>query len=121
MEFEYLDDTQQLLMDVFDNRLEEARSRALYILRVATRAETGCLVTEAKTIRKIRFRGKQMVAYRFIYCILNGKVAGYDDVVRHRCDNRHCISPDHLEIGSRGDNLKDEREFAANGVDKDPL
>jgi len=62
-----------------------------------------------------------MVAYRFIYCILKEVVAGYDDVVRHRCHNRHCINPDHLEIGSRGDNLQDEREFAANGFDHDLL
>ena len=62
-----------------------------------------------------------MTAYRFIYCVLNEVVAGYDDVVRHRCNNRHCVNPAHLEIGSRGDNLRDEREFAANGVDYDLL
>jgi HNH endonuclease len=42
---------------------------------------------------------------------------GYDDVVRHRCNNRLCINPEHLEIGSRGENLQDERDFYANGVD----
>ncbi|WP_370651164.1 HNH endonuclease [Cypionkella sp.] len=44
-----------------------------------------------------------MAAYRFVFCILNGVLAGYDDVVRHRCNNRRCINPDHLEVGSRGD------------------
>jgi hypothetical protein len=38
---------------------------------------------------------------------------GYDDVVRHRCNNRRCINPEHLEIGSRGENLQDERDFSA--------
>ena len=52
-----------------------------------------------------------------IFCILQEVVAGYDDVVRHRCNNRRCINPEHLELGSRGENLQDEREFAANGVD----
>ena len=51
-----------------------------------------------------------------IFCILQEVVAGYDDVVRHRCNNRRCINPEHLELGSRGENLQDEREFAANGV-----
>ena len=27
------------------------------------------------------------------------------------------INPEHLEIGSRGENLQDERDFSANGVD----
>ncbi|MCT8328347.1 HNH endonuclease [Albidovulum sediminis] len=40
---------------------------------------------------------------------------------RHRCNNRLCINPDHLELGSRGENLQDERNFAANGVDYDLL
>ena len=61
--------------------------------------------------------GRQMPAYRFIYCILKGVVAGYDAEARHRCNNRRCINPEHLEIGSRGENLQDERDFAANGVD----
>ena len=26
-------------------------------------------------------------------------------------------NPDHLELGSRGENLQDERDFDANGVD----
>ena len=57
-----------------------------------------------------------MPVYRFIFCVLNQVVRGYDDVVRHRCDNRLCINPDHLELGSRGENLQDERDFDANGV-----
>ncbi|MFZ0097555.1 MAG: HNH endonuclease, partial [Gemmobacter sp.] len=67
--------------------------------------------------RRVRFRGRQLPAYRFIFCILNSVVAGYDDVVRHRCNNRRCINPDHLKLGSRGENLQDERDFSANGVD----
>ncbi|UDL16940.1 HNH endonuclease [Stenotrophomonas phage TS-10] len=31
-------------------------------------------------------------------------------VVRHKCDNRLCINPAHLEYGTQGDNLKDRRE-----------
>jgi hypothetical protein len=40
-----------------------------------------------------------------------------EEAVRHRYNNRLCINPDHLEIGSRGENLQDERDFSANGVD----
>jgi hypothetical protein len=56
--------------------------------------------------RKVRFMGRQLPAYRFNFCVLNGVVAGYDDVVRHRCNNRRCLNPEHLEIGSRGENLQ---------------
>lgn len=40
-----------------------------------------------------------------------------DNVIRHRCHNRLCINPDHLTIGSRADNKRDDWEFLANGVD----
>ncbi|WP_139196289.1 HNH endonuclease [Salinihabitans flavidus] len=40
-----------------------------------------------------------------------------DQVVRHRCHNRRCVNPEHLEEGSRADNVRDERERRANGVD----
>ena len=78
---------------------------------------TGCIETPTLDPRKVRFLGRQLPAYRFIFCVLSEVAAGYDDVVRHRCNNRRCINPEHLEIGSRGENLQDEREFSANGVD----
>ena len=96
---------------------EEARSRAFSLIEEGTKTDTGCRETATLDARKVRFMGRQMPAYRFIFCILNEVTAGYDDVVRHRCNNKRCINPDHLEVGSRGENLQDEREFAANGVD----
>ncbi|UGL62986.1 hypothetical protein [Xanthomonas phage R3-22-T1] len=31
-------------------------------------------------------------------------------VVRHTCDNRKCVNPEHLIYGTQGDNLIDRRE-----------
>ena len=116
-DFEYADETQQWFALVLSDRREEARSRALSLVAEGNLAETGCIETPTIDARKVRFMGRQLPAYRFIFCILNDVQAGYDDVVRHRCNNRRCINPEHLEIGSRGENLQDERDFSANGVD----
>ena len=49
------------------------------------------------------------------------EVLTFEDVVRHRCNNGLCINPDHLEIGTRADNKRDDWEFAAYGGDFDML
>ena len=117
LDFAYADESQQWFECIFAQNLEEARSRAFTLVERGVLTDTGCIETPTLGARKVRFMGRQMPAYRFIFCVLNEVVAGYDDVVRHRCDNRRCINPDHLELGSRGEILQDERDFDANGVD----
>ena len=119
--FEYADESQQWFASILANHQEEALNRASALVAQGLVSESGCIETPTLDARKVRFKGRQLPAYRFIFCVLNGITAGYDDVVRHRCNNRRCINPDHLELGSRGENLQDERDFSANGVDFDLL
>jgi hypothetical protein len=119
--FVLTDESQDWLTDVLTNHEEEARKRALSLIEAGTRLETGCIVTKTTARQKVRFRGRQVAAYRFIYCVLTGTVASFDQVVRHRCHNPLCINPDHLTIGSRAENKRDDWEAGAYGVDFDLL
>lgn len=57
--------------------------------------------------------------HRLVYAQVNGlqltDLRG--KVVRHTCDNPRCINPEHLEIGTQGDNIHDRqlRNRQANG------
>jgi HNH endonuclease len=60
----------------------------------------------------VKFMRKMQLAHRVAY--VQSKGLHIDDiigmVVRHRCDNPGCVNPEHLEIGTHQDNIRDKVE-----------
>lgn len=52
---------------------------------------------------------KVMTSYRYSYELHKGKIPD-GKLVRHTCDNRKCVNPDHLILGTITDNMRDKRE-----------
>ncbi len=50
--------------------------------------------------------GKKVRANRFAWMVAHGPIAE-TLVICHRCDQPSCVNPDHLFIGSQGDNVED--------------
>lgn len=63
-----------------------------------------------------RLHGKNISLHRQAYLRHHGlepdAIAG--KVVRHKCDNSRCINPEHLEIGTHADNIRDRVERGRN-------
>jgi hypothetical protein len=118
---ELTDRLQDWYRDLLANHGAEAAAKAASILDGTTTDANGCMITPTATPAKVRFMGEQDRAYRFVYCVTAGVALSSREVVRHSCNNRRCVNPDHLVPGDHRDNLDDHRGFLARGVDYDLL
>ena len=64
----------------------------------------GCAGTDGYGI--ISFNSKKTSTHRLSYETFNGPIPD-GLIVRHKCDVRACINPNHLLVGTKGDNLVD--------------
>lgn len=54
----------------------------------------------------LRCNKRRWLAHRLSYIINNGEIPK-DKEILHICDNRKCINPKHLRLGTRKDNIQD--------------
>lgn len=92
---------------------EQAASDPVLVARfwasIPNRNFAGCWFWEGAKNRlgygRIRYRGAEVLAHRFSL-LLTGRPLQPGLVVDHRCHNRGCVKPDHLQVVTRRENSR---------------
>jgi hypothetical protein len=64
---------------------------------------------------QLKVRGRTFAAHRLAWQWENGRDPG-DAMVLHSCDNRACVNPAHLRLGTNADNMRDMVERSRGGI-----
>jgi DNA-binding XRE family transcriptional regulator len=75
---------------------------------------SGCIEWQGATVdgygvlcQKVGESKWNVLAHRAAWVIANGQEIPHNMVIAHKCDNRLCVNPDHLECVGQSKNVKD--------------
>ena len=119
--FYFEDPAEAAMSNILTNHRVDAETKVAALLTNTTKTEGGCWVTPTATYSKTQMRGRQWPSYRFVLSVVERVSMPEAVVVRHKCHNRLCINPEHLQFGTQADNKRDDVARDANGIDYDYL
>ncbi len=80
------------------------------VLARTVRTDAGCLewrgTLNSAGYGRSWFKGVQITTHRLSWLLYRGPIPD-GLLVLHRCDNKPCVNPDHLFLGTHSDNIRD--------------
>lgn len=81
------------------------------LIKQGVKAANGCIELGSPDCpARLQWRKRRLRVYELVAWSEANEVPTLGQVVRHLCNNRACINPEHLAIGTQAQNLFDERQ-----------
>jgi hypothetical protein len=114
-------DSTRWWQETYAHHCEALTQKIEACLTKAHETEEGCLeLGSERAPAQIQWRGHKLRVYQLVAWGRANDIPIKGRVVRHLCNNRACINPEHLQIGRQAENLADQRELRARNAMQPP-